>query len=129
MGKLVEEADPSIDWKTVPIFLASDGQKPETEAKIRRDYPNVVMWGNARCSKTFKRAGAKHLSSAVPDLAWMDAMLLVGSTVFIGQIGSSFSANVAIMREADGRPERSNILAGYKESGYRVLNGLSATDD
>lgn len=71
----------------------------------------------------------KHLGTSSPDLAWIDALMLAGSTVFVGQIGSSFSANVAIIREADGHLESSNILAGYRESGYRVLNGLSATDE
>jgi hypothetical protein len=129
IGRLVEEADPSIDFHKVPIFLASDGQKPETEEAIRTKYPNVVQWGNARCNKALKRAGSKHVSSTAPDIAWLDALMLVGSSVFVGQIGSSFSANVAVIREADGRSEKTNILAGYAESGYRVMNGLSATDE
>lgn len=129
ISTLVNEADPSIDLRKTPTFIASDDQNKGREDALRAEYTNIVQWRGSTCNAVLEQSRKKNFNStATVDRVWLDMLIVAASTVFVGQAGSTFSGNVAMMREADGREEKTNVLAGYKESSYGLLPGLVLND-
>jgi hypothetical protein len=44
--------------------------------------------------------------------------ILTQSTLFIGHTCSSFAFHVALWREQQGMDRQTNVIAGYRETGY-----------
>jgi hypothetical protein len=85
------------DPNTVPIFLATDNQRPNiTQALL--SHPNVRMLEGNR----------SHM---------IDMCLLTKSSLFIGVPRSSMSFHVALWREIQGHSMETNVLAAYQETG------------
>jgi len=91
------------DPNTVPIFLATDNERPDvTQALL--NHSNVVMFKGEGMDKETIRM--------------IDMCLLAKSSLFIGGPFSSMSFHVALLREIQGHPVESNVLASYRETGY-----------
>lgn len=86
------------DPNTIPIFLASDNQRPEITNELQT-HPNVHRW-----------EGDESLM--------MDMCLLSKSSLFIGVPTSSMSFHIALLREKYGYSSKTNILTMYRETGY-----------
>jgi hypothetical protein len=85
------------DPDTVPIYLATDNQRPNITLALL-SHPNVRMWNG---NNSFM----------------MDSCLLTKSSLFIGVAKSSMSFHVALWREIHGHHMKTNILAAYQETG------------
>lgn len=60
------------------------------------------------------------------DAVWLDTLLLIGASSFLGQSASSMSGNIALFRELNGAVPNTNHIAGYSTSGYTIVHGLVA---
>jgi hypothetical protein len=91
------------DPETTPIYLASDGQRPDLSDALTKRKNVVVLTAEMAQSQ---------------EARLVDMAVLSKSHLFIGAPLSSFSFHVALFREIGGSKPNTNILAGYRESGF-----------
>eukprot|EP00750_Incisomonas_marina_P031308 INCI7958.1.p1 GENE.INCI7958.1~~INCI7958.1.p1 ORF type:complete len:387 (-),score=64.69 INCI7958.1:262-1326(-) len=75
----------------LPFFLSSDGQSPADAERIAKEFGAVQYSGH--------------------DAVFVDMLLLMRSTTFIGNIASTLSANVALVREHSAPPGFATFVA------------------
>lgn len=92
-----------LDPDRIPIFLAWDGQAPEHHAVLLAR-PNV------------KRLAPSPNSQGDWNQV-TEQYICTRAALFIGNAVSSFSNNIALVREHRGHAPSTNVLAGYAETG------------
>lgn len=124
-----------LDPVSTPIFLATDNQRPNVtesllaHSNVKLFQPNASNGSNSGNSGSGSGGGGGHKGSHV-DNRLVDMFILTKSSLFIGHPLSSLSFHVALWRELDGWPARTNILAGYADLGYlhHLFNNFGTLD-